>query len=66
DILIEDDCQSIGAEEIIAPKLDTELKIHSIIVPEFGGIDQLPDRLDDLKEYGKELMRNQSGTDAED
>jgi len=45
DILIEDNCESIGAEEIIAPKLDPALKITCIIIPEFGGIDHLPDVL---------------------
>lgn len=45
DILIEDDCESIGGElEMTYPHIDPELKLHikSIIVPEFGGIDHLP------------------------
>ncbi len=45
DILVEDNCESIGAEEIIAPNLDPALKITCIIVPEFRGIDHLPDGL---------------------
>jgi hypothetical protein len=46
DILIEDDCESIGgAPEIIHPHLPLELqeRITSIVVAEFGGIDHLPD-----------------------
>ncbi len=51
DFLIEDDCESIGGEtEMTYPGLPPELKaaIHSIVVKEFGGIDHLPDRPDDL------------------
>lgn len=44
-ILIEDNCESIGAEEIICHHLDPALKITCIVVPEFGGIDHLPDIL---------------------
>jgi hypothetical protein len=46
DILVEDDCESIGGEaEMTAPHLPAELRrrIISIVVPEFGGIDDLPD-----------------------
>lgn len=45
DILIEDDCESIGADEITYPHIDPKfrLKIKSIIVKEFEGIDNLPD-----------------------
>lgn len=45
EVLIEDDCESIGANEITYPTLPPELKakIKSIIVPEFGGVDYLPD-----------------------
>ena len=54
-ILIEDDCASIGGEnELASLKLDSELKIKVIVVPEFGGIDELPDDLDDLKIFGDE------------
>lgn len=55
DILIEDDCagKSEEGDEVIGPKLNPEFKIHNIVVPEFGGIDQLPDRLEDLKELVK-------------
>ena len=47
DILIEDDCESIGGkDEMIAPKL--KIKIKSIVIKEFEGIDKLPDNFKDL------------------
>jgi hypothetical protein len=51
DVLIEDDCESIGgANEMtytfIKPELKTRIK--SIPVPEFGGVDHLPDQLSQL------------------
>ncbi len=49
DILVEDDCESIGGEpEMIYPHIRPELKskIKPIIVKEFGGIDHLPNQLD--------------------
>jgi hypothetical protein len=48
DIIIEDDCESIGGEtEMIYPQIEAELrgKTRSIVVKEFGGIDHLPDEL---------------------
>jgi len=48
DILIEDDCESIGEEnEMTYPHIKQELRarIKSIVVKEFGGIDHLPDDL---------------------
>jgi hypothetical protein len=50
DVLIEDDCESIGADEITYPQIRPKLRarIRSIIVPEFGGIDHLPDSLQAL------------------
>ena len=48
DVLIEDDCESIGGETKMSyPHLKLELKqrIKSIVVQEFGGIDHLPDEL---------------------
>ena len=51
DILIEDDCQSIGGEaEMTCPHISQEKKkfIQSIVVREFSGIDHLPDDLDEL------------------
>ncbi len=50
-ILIEDDCESIGgADEMTITHINPELKrkIKSIIVKEFGGIDHLPDNIEDL------------------
>jgi len=45
DILIEDDCESIGSGQITCPQIPNAARaqIKSIIVPEFGGIDHLPD-----------------------
>ena len=50
DVLIEDDCESIGDAEVAHPQIRPELRarITSIIVPEFGGIDHLPDSLQAL------------------
>lgn len=48
DILIEDDCESIGGEqEMTYPQIKPEAraKIKSIVVKEFGGIDHLPDKV---------------------
>ncbi len=52
DILIEDDCESIGGEnQMTYPNLNREWKskLISIVIKEFGGIDNLPDDIDDLK-----------------
>lgn len=54
DILIEDDCESIGGEkEMICPHLKPEIrkKIKCITVKEFGGINHLPDKIEELKNY---------------
>jgi hypothetical protein len=54
DILIEDDCESIGGEkEMTFPHIKAELmvKIKSIVVKEFGGIDSLPDDISALVNY---------------
>lgn len=51
DILIEDDCESIGGEaEMTYPHIrkDLQSKIKSIVVKEFQGIDHLPDALTEL------------------
>ncbi|MFA4819272.1 MAG: hypothetical protein WC621_05540, partial [Patescibacteria group bacterium] len=51
DILIEDDCASIGGEKEMAyPYIskDIQKKIKLIKVKEFGGIDFLPDSLEEL------------------
>jgi hypothetical protein len=42
DVLVEDDCKSIGWQEVITPKLKPDWNIHSIVVPEFGGLAHLP------------------------
>lgn len=54
DILIEDDCESIGGEkEMTYPHIKPELKarIKSIVVKEFGGIDHLPDNISALASF---------------
>lgn len=46
DVLVEDDCESIGGErEMTYPRMksETRAQVKSIIVKEFGGIDHLPD-----------------------
>jgi len=45
DVLIEDDCESIGANQITYSQIPSaaRARIKSIIIPEFGGIDRLPD-----------------------
>lgn len=45
DVLIEDGCESIGADQVTYPQMPPAARgqIRSIIVPEFGGIDHLPD-----------------------
>lgn len=51
DVIIEDDCESIGGKvEMVYPNLKPELKnrIKSIVVKEFGGIDYLPDKISEL------------------
>ncbi len=53
DILIEDDCDSIGAHQMTHPQIRPDLRrrIGSIVVPEFGGIDHLPDSLEELQAF---------------
>ncbi len=51
DILIEDDCESIGGEnEMTITHLnpETRQKIKSIPIKEFGGIDHLPHKVERL------------------
>ena len=45
DVLIEDDCESIGAAQVTYPQIAPAVRplIKSIIVPEFSGIDHLPE-----------------------
>lgn len=52
DILIEDDCESIGGEKemtITFVKPEIKQRIKSVVVKEFGGIENLPDTMQDLK-----------------
>ena len=54
DILVEDDCESIGGEvEMTYPHIRPELKaaIKSIVIPEAGGIDHLPEDVAALMDY---------------
>lgn len=54
DILIEDDCESIGGEiEMTYPHIIPSKRklIKSIVVKEFEGIDHLPDDINQLKLY---------------
>lgn len=54
DVLIEDDCESIGGEvEMAYTHIDPKKKklIKSIVVKEFSGIDNLPDNLKKLSEF---------------
>lgn len=54
DILIEDDCESIGGETemtYLHIRPDLKSKIKPIIVKEFGGIDYLPDSISELLKY---------------
>ncbi len=55
DVLIEDDCESIGGTgEMTYPHIHPEMQAHitSIVVKEFEGIDHLPDDLAALKQRG--------------
>ena len=54
DVLIEDDCESIGGEiEMTYPHLDPSFKdkIKSVVIKEFEGIDHLPSDLGELLMY---------------
>lgn len=56
DILIEDDCESIGGKEEMAithVKPELRKKIKSIVVKEFDGVDHLPDTIPELMTIGK-------------
>lgn len=61
DILIEDDCKSIGgAWQMCKTKVNREIKekILSIVVSEFKGIDHLPTDLERLKRYNSKIYNN--------
>lgn len=52
DVLIEDDCESIGGiEKMIYTHIkgDLKKKIKSVVVKEFEGVDHLPDDLENLR-----------------
>lgn len=54
DVLIEDNCESIGGEsEMTFPHINPQKKklIKSIVVNEFSGIDDLPDDINQLKKF---------------
>ena len=54
DVLIEDDCESIGgAKEMTITYVNPKIKkkIKSIIVKEFSGISNLPDKIEDLSTF---------------
>ena len=54
DVLIEDSCESIGgAAEMTSSQIgpDPRSRIKVIVVPEFGGIDHLPDSLEALLRF---------------
>ncbi len=54
EILIEDDCESIGGKDemtITHVRPEIKKKIKSIVVKEFGGIDELPDEIYGLMMY---------------
>jgi hypothetical protein len=54
DIIIEDDCESIGGEhQMTYPNLNREwkAKLISIVIKEFSGIDNLPDDITELKKW---------------
>ncbi|TSC98211.1 MAG: Uncharacterized protein Greene101447_174 [Parcubacteria group bacterium Greene1014_47] len=51
DILIEDDCESIGGEKamtITFVRPEIKKMIKSVVVKEFSGVDHLPDNIKDL------------------
>lgn len=43
DVYVENDCKSIGSDEMAGPKLDQSLNIKVITLPEFAGLNTLPD-----------------------
>ena len=54
DVLIEDDCESIGGEKemtITFMRPEIKQKIKSVAIKEFGGIDSLPDKINEILNY---------------
>jgi hypothetical protein len=50
DLLLEDDCERNGADEVAYPQIpaDQQARILSLVVPEFAGPDHRPDSLSEL------------------
>ncbi len=66
DVLIEDDCESIGSEaEMASPHLSdaARARIACIVVPEFGGIDHLPDDPAELVSWSQQHAQGSTTTD---
>ena len=62
DVLIEDDCESIGGEKemtITFVKPEIRQKIKSVVIKEFGGVDHLPDDLNDIAKMTTNLFRTE-------
>lgn len=54
DVLVEDDCESIGGEKEMAitfVRPEIKQKVTSVVVKEFQGIDQLPDDIHSLRTW---------------
>ncbi|MBI5392433.1 hypothetical protein HZA96_01065 [Candidatus Woesearchaeota archaeon] len=68
DILIEDDCKSIGEDEIVIHHIKPEIRkrVKSIVVKEFEGIDELPDDIQDLLELKNAIKKNYIGVIIEE
>jgi hypothetical protein len=69
DVFIEDDCESIGGEaEMATPHLSAQARAHiaCIVVPEFGGIDHLPDDPAELVAWSQTHGAWSAGTKEEE
>jgi hypothetical protein len=69
DVYVEDDCESIGGEaEMATPHLGakTRSRIACIVVPEFGGIDHLPDNPTELARWSQRHAWRGSLTEADE
>lgn len=61
DVLVEDDCESIGGESKMACSHlnpDLKAKVTSVVVAEFGGLDHLPDDPQQLMERKQTLIKS--------
>ena len=61
DVLVEDDCESIGGIEMttisdVRPEFREEIK--SVVVREFGGIDDLPDEVQEMSRALRKSKKN--------